>query len=245
MPAAVEHCPTPQPTSSSRPVAPAVAAPPFGGRSPQPAVDDRSLLVQLIGARAASRVRAIPVVQLLEASPAQLAELGLGPATRRRLLAGAELARRFQPATRPPRPLQTPRDCLPHLNSLRAAPSEVLAVLPLDANLGLIGDPARVAEGALMHVGVAAREVFAPAVNRRAAAIVLAHNHPSGAPEPSPEDVEFTRQMARAGALLGIRLLDHLVLARRGYFSFAEAGLLQPDTSLYADSAETRPGLSR
>lgn len=244
MPAAVKHRPTPQSTPSSRPPTPAAAAPSYCGRPPHHAADDRSLLVELIGARAAFRVRAMPVAQLLEASPEQLAELGLGPATRRRLLAGAELARRFQPAPRIPRPLRTPRDCLPHLTSLRAAPSEVLAVLALDANLGLLGDPARVAEGALMHVAVAAREVFAPALDRRAAAIVLAHNHPSGALEPSPEDVEFTRHMARAGALLGIHLLDHLVLVRRGYFSFAEAGLLQPDRREALEARSLR-GFSR
>ena len=78
-----------------------------------------------------------------------------------------------------------------------------------------------------MHVGVAAREVFAPAIRRRAVAIALAHNHPSGDPEPSAEDRAFTRLMSRAGAVLGIQVLDHLVVTRRSYFSFAEAGLLR------------------
>jgi DNA repair protein RadC len=77
-----------------------------------------------------------------------------------------------------------------------------------------------------MNLAVSPREVFGPALERRAAAIVLAHNHPSGTAAPSPEDVSFTRQMTRAGALLGVPLVDHLVVARRGYFSFAEASML-------------------
>ena len=99
-------------------------------------------------------------------------------------------------------------------------------MLTLDSRLSLLGDFQAVAGGALMHVTVTPREVFATAVERRAAAIVLAHNHPSGDPQPSPDDRLFTQRMARAGAVLGIQLLDHLVVTRRAYFSFAEARLL-------------------
>src|SRR5262249_40258615 len=109
---------------------------------------------------------------------------------------------------------------------LRSAPVEVLGVFALDARLALLGRLCPVAAGALMHVAVTAREVFTPAIHHHAAAIVLAHNHPSGDPAPSPEDRAFTQLMARAGAILGIQVLDHLVVARRGYFSFAEARLL-------------------
>ncbi len=168
----------------------------------------------------------VPVGQLLDAGDAQLASLGLPAAARRALLAGSELARRFQPAAGAAQPVRAARHFLAHLAALRQAGVEVLAVLPLDGCCVLLGDPCLVAGGALMHVAVSAREVFAPALERRAAAIVLAHNHPSGTAEPSPEDVTFTRQMVRAGALLGVQLIDHLVVTRRGYFSFAEANLL-------------------
>jgi DNA repair protein RadC len=60
----------------------------------------------------------------------------------------------------------------------------------------------------------------------RAFSVILAHNHPSGDPTPSDEDKKVTRQLALAASTLGIRLLDHIVVARRGYFSFQEAGLL-------------------
>jgi DNA repair protein RadC len=191
------------------------------------AVDDRRLLADLLGPAAATSVELVPVAALLDADAGELAGLGLRRSAQRRLLAAAELARRFQPAAAPPAAAcDRPQHFLPHLGALRAAPVEVLGVLTLDSRLGMVGDLCTVASGGLMHVGVAAREVFAPAIRRRAVAIVLAHNHPSGDPEPSPEDRAFTQLMARAGVVLGIQVLDHLVVTRRSYFSFAEARLL-------------------
>ncbi len=189
-------------------------------------VDDRVLLGALLGS-AAAPASAIPVSELLEADDSRLAELGLGRGARRRVLAAAELARRFQPSVRVPAPLNSPSRVLQHVAGLRAARTETLAVLSLDVRLGLLGGPQRVAEGAVAHVAVEAREVFAPALEQRASAIVIVHNHPSGVAEPSPEDVAFTRAMGRAGTLLSIPLLDHLIVTRRGYFSFREAGLLE------------------
>lgn len=68
-------------------------------------------------------------------------------------------------------------------------------------------------------------EVFRPAVEAPAAAVIVAHNHPSGDPAPSPEDVNVTRQLVQAGKLLDIELLDHLIIAARGYTSLKEKGL--------------------
>jgi DNA repair protein RadC len=193
-------------------------------------VDDRRLVADLLGPAAARRVEHVPVAVLLEATGERLTCLGLGPAAGRRLMAAGELARRFQPAAPPGLPCELPRQVLPHLASLRAAPVEVLGVLTLNARLALVGGLCHVAGGALMHVSVTAREVFAPAIERRAAAVVLAHNHPSGDASPSREDVAFTDRMARAGAVLGIQLVDHLVVSRRAYFSFAEARLIPGDS---------------
>jgi len=194
-------------------------------RGPLHAVDDQLLVADLLGPAAARRVDHVPVATLLDAGASELARLGLAPAASRRLLAAAELARRFQPAGVPPAALDRPQDYLPHLAHLRSAPVEILGVLVLDARLALLGF-SQVATGALMHVSVTAREVFAPAIERRGAGIVLAHNHPSGDPAPSPDDRAFTQLMVRASVVLGIHILDHLVLTRRSYFSFAGAGLL-------------------
>jgi DNA repair protein RadC len=69
------------------------------------------------------------------------------------------------------------------------------------------------------------REVFRPALREAAAALVLVHNHPSGDPTPSREDREVTERLARAGEILGIRVLDHVIVAERGYCSLREEGV--------------------
>jgi DNA repair protein RadC len=167
------------------------------------------------------------VQELLDAGPERLAELGLHGVARRRLLAGSELARRFQPAVVPPPIVRHPRDVLPRLAPLRRSPTEVLALLALDIRLSPVDELIRVAEGGGAHIAVEPRDVFAPALQRRAAAIVIAHNHPSGVAEPSAEDAEFTDLISRAGRLLGIEVLDHLVVTARSYFSFRQAGMLR------------------
>jgi DNA repair protein RadC len=75
------------------------------------------------------------------------------------------------------------------------------------------------------------REVFADPITDRACAIVVAHNHPSGRLEPSPEDREITSRLKAAAEILGIALLDHLVFSGSGYYSFVEHGLLEPPSS--------------
>lgn len=83
-----------------------------------------------------------------------------------------------------------------------------------------------VSEGILTASLVHPREVFAPAIRESAGAILLVHNHPSGDPEPSPEDLEITRRLAAVGELVGIRVLDHVVVGDGAYVSFRERGIL-------------------
>jgi DNA repair protein RadC len=83
-----------------------------------------------------------------------------------------------------------------------------------------------VSVGSLSASIVHPREVFKRAIVASAAAIIVAHNHPSGDVTPSPEDAEFTRRLARAGELLGIRLLDHIVVGESSYASLRELGHL-------------------
>jgi DNA repair protein RadC len=196
------------------------------GAAPLHAVDDRELIAALIGPAAARLVEHVPVATLLDAHAAQLKGFGLRPAARRQLLAAAELARRFQPALTLPEPILQPHHVLPHLAMLRREPVEVFGVLLLDARLAPLDSFVPVASGALMHCAVKPREVFADAVARRAAAIVLAHNHPGGDPLPSPEDERFTKTMLEAARLLRIRVLDHVIVTRRAYFSFSQSRLI-------------------
>ncbi|MHC5010150.1 MAG: RadC family protein [Planctomycetota bacterium] len=83
-----------------------------------------------------------------------------------------------------------------------------------------------VSEGILTASLVHPREVFAPAIKESAAGVLLVHNHPSGDPEPSPEDVEITRRLGAVGELVGIRVLDHVVIGDGCYVSFLERGML-------------------
>lgn len=82
--------------------------------------------------------------------------------------------------------------------------------------------------GSLSTSVVHPREVFAPAVKDSTAAVIFMHNHPSGDPAPSREDRECTQRLVRAGKILGIRVLDHIVIGFDDYFSFADAGVLEP-----------------
>jgi DNA repair protein RadC len=83
-----------------------------------------------------------------------------------------------------------------------------------------------ISQGTLTASLVHPREVFRPALRDAAAALVLVHNHPSGDPTPSAEDREVTARLASAGEILGIRVLDHIVVAERGYSSLREQGEL-------------------
>jgi len=79
--------------------------------------------------------------------------------------------------------------------------------------------------GSLNASHIRVGEVFREAVRRSCAALIVAHNHPSGDPTPSPEDVEVTRQLVEAGNLLDIELLDHLIIGRQRFISLRERGL--------------------
>jgi DNA repair protein RadC len=96
-------------------------------------------------------------------------------------------------------------------------------VLLLDGRHRLITTE-EVSVGTLTASLVHPREVFRDAIRNAAAALVLVHNHPSGDPSPSAEDRSVTERLRSAGLLLGIRVLDHVIVADSGYFSFREAG---------------------
>jgi DNA repair protein RadC len=87
---------------------------------------------------------------------------------------------------------------------------------------------ALVSVGSIDHTFMAPREIFRDALLANAAAIVVAHNHPSGDPEPSRDDAAVTRRLARAGELVGVRLLDHLVIGAGRWISLARRGVLEP-----------------
>jgi DNA repair protein RadC len=85
-----------------------------------------------------------------------------------------------------------------------------------------------VAVGSLTACAITPGDVFRQVLREPAAAVIFVHNHPSGEPAPSTEDIQLTDRLRQAGALLGIKVLDHVVLGRDGHFSFLDAGLLTP-----------------
>ena len=110
-----------------------------------------------------------------------------------------------------------------HFQSIQAMPQEVFAVMSLNG----ANKPIKtrwVTVGLLDCNQVHPREVFADPLMDRAAAIIVAHNHPSGTLEPSAEDLALTRRLQRAGELLGIKVLDHLILGPDGYASMRQLG---------------------
>ena len=109
--------------------------------------------------------------------------------------------------------------------SVREAKKEHFLILCLNARRQLI-HLETVSIGTLSASLVHPREVYSPAIQHAAAAVVAVHNHPSGDPTPSSEDRDVTRRLQRAGELLGIPLADHVVVSASGFFSFREHGIL-------------------
>src|SRR5215831_5076951 len=107
---------------------------------------------------------------------------------------------------------------------------ETFQILLLNTRRRLIGEPVKISDGTLDTILVHAREVFKPAIAANAAAIVLTHNHPSGDPTPSEADIKVTRDLIRAGQLLKIEVLDHVIIGRathdrpKDYVSLRELG---------------------
>jgi DNA repair protein RadC len=157
--------------------------------------------------------------------PALEAMPGLGPAKSASLRAAIELAWRIiDEPLELGQPIRSPADVQRHFRrSLRVLQQESFHVLLLDGRHRLIRAE-EVSVGTLTASLVHPREVFRDAIRSAAAAIVLVHNHPSGDPSPSAEDRSVTERLRSAGALLGIRVLDHVIVADSGYFSFREAG---------------------
>lgn len=150
---------------------------------------------------------------------------GVGPARAARIAAAVELGRRTLTRTGAERPqLNTPRQLAIYLlPQYGAAPVEQFGIVMLDTKHRVIRIKI-VSVGSLDATVVHPREVFREAVSASAAAIVLFHNHPSGDPSPSPDDLLITTRMVNAGAIMGIEVLDHLILGEQRYFSLVESG---------------------
>ncbi len=161
-------------------------------------------------------------------TPAELMRhRGVGPAKALELLSAFELGRRAQAEREDERPvLRSPDDVARRMVPiLRDRKTEVFFVLVLDARNALKME-LEISSGTLNASLVHPREVFKAAIDNVAASIIVVHNHPSGNPEPSREDIEITRQLVETGRIIGIPLHDHVIVAGEQSTSLAERGLL-------------------
>ncbi len=164
---------------------------------------------------------------LARADLAQLSgERGLGPAKGSQLLAALELGRRLMSESPEERfQIRAPGDAANLLIPLLGyKEQEHFAVLYLDTRNRVL-EQEILYKGSLNTSLVRVAEVFRGAVRRNCAGVIVAHNHPSGDPSPSPEDVALTRRLVEAGKLLEVDLLDHLVVGQARYVSLRERGL--------------------
>lgn len=150
---------------------------------------------------------------------------GIGPAKAAQVLAILEIARRFgEEEFKPGAPFRGSYDVYAHFRERLAAEmhEQFYAVLLDNKNRKL--KDLRISEGSLTSSIVHPREVYMPVIRESAAAVVFVHNHPSGDPTPSKEDLELTRRLREVGDLIGVRVLDHVVIGRGRYVSFVDDG---------------------
>jgi DNA repair protein RadC len=204
------------------------------------ALSDVDLLALLIGTGSEGESAAVLAARLLDASGdlGAIARLdarelsfhrGIGPAKAARILAGLELGRRVLGHS-----LMEERDGFLSFEAvvdwarprLAILEYEEVWLLVLDGRNGLLS-ASRIAQGGLHGCALTPRDVLRPALRAGGSAIVLVHNHPSGDPSPSPEDVRMTEALALASEVVGLELLDHVVVARRGATSLRDLGAVK------------------
>jgi DNA repair protein RadC len=159
----------------------------------------------------------------------------IGPVKAQMIKAAMELAQRLTRESVGESPLvSTPEQAAAVLRErARILSKEVFWVLMLDVKNRLIGEPQRISEGTLTSSLVHPRELFKKVLEHSCASIILAHNHPSGDPTPSAEDIKVTKQLISAGEVMGIKVLDHIVVGHRrshadsDFLSLREAGLVR------------------
>jgi DNA repair protein RadC len=226
-----------------------IAAPPIDDAAPRPrerllaggasSLDTSDLVAVLLGTGTAGRPAETLARELLDLTgglhalagrtPAELAACsGVGEARASRILAAIELGRRCvaEPLQRGAT-LRGAVDVFRHYHTaMRELRFEQFRVVLLDGKHRVLREEL-VSQGTLTSSPVHPREVFAPAIRHSAAAIVLVHNHPSGDPQPSPDDLEVTRRLTEVGTLVGIRVVDHVIVGDGRFTSLSDLGLLR------------------
>ncbi|MDO9528619.1 MAG: DNA repair protein RadC [Syntrophales bacterium] len=148
---------------------------------------------------------------------------GMGLAKAAQILSAFELARRY--LLKETVKIKSAKDILPLVADIASKQQEYFVCISLNGANEVI-EKRIVTIGLVNSSQIHPREVFADVIADRAAAVIFAHNHPSGDPKPSETDAKTHRQLTEAGKILGLRILDHIIVTKKGYFSFQEAGLI-------------------
>ncbi len=199
-------------------------------RGPQ-ALSTTDLLTVILGPRTDKAVQTLVrrhgAAGLSGLSLEDLSRFGrLGKVTAARMASVLELHRRLKAMQEQRRPkLTTPREVYDQVKDVAFARKEHLVGLYLDAQNGLLHRET-LSVGSLNTTRTHPREILYPAIQCTAQGFILAHNHPSGGLDPSPEDLEFTRSVQRAGELMGIEMYDHVIVSVSGHTSLREMGML-------------------
>ncbi|MCK4259377.1 MAG: DNA repair protein RadC [Halanaerobiales bacterium] len=164
---------------------------------------------------------------LLDVSVEELMNIqGIGQAKAVHLVALGELTKRVQSAQHTKKRIHSATELVELLMpKMRFLKKEVFWIVLLD-NQNQILAIEEVSRGSVNETIVHPREVFREAIRRSSSAVILAHNHPSGNPEPSYQDLEVTRRLCQSGKILGIQILDHLILGDKQYISLKERGII-------------------
>lgn len=163
---------------------------------------------------------------VFEASPLELSKIpGIGPANQLGLRLVKEVAVRYLENRILDRdPIRHSKDLLDYLNmAIRDKSRECFVAIFLNAKNKVIASDT-LFTGSLTASSVYPREVVQAALENKAAAVIFAHNHPSGDPSPSPEDMAITRRLVHALKVMGITVHEHLIIGSLGHYSFAEKG---------------------
>jgi DNA repair protein RadC len=194
---------------------------------------DKELLALLIGTGVRERPaievaadlmrRSGGITGIARASPRELALInGIGTAGAARIAAAFELGRRVVDLMHHRQSLSRPEDVYRVLSPrFTGLTQELFLAVGVDIRNGLL-DVVEVARGTVASVEVHPREVFRPLIRMAAAGAVLVHNHPTGDPTPSREDIELTRRLRQVGRVIGIPIVDHVIIGDRQYCSICE-----------------------
>lgn len=154
----------------------------------------------------------------------QLSEIeGIGIAKASQILAGFELSRRY--IVKETIRITGANDVLPLIKDIAGKQQEHFICISLNGANEVIENRI-ITVGLLDKSQVHPREVFADVITDRAACVIFAHNHPSGEIKPSNSDLKIHEQLTEAGKILGIKVLDHIIISKKGYYSFQENGLI-------------------